>query len=182
MRFSLFEPSSRSDGAESAWQTLPMSSSLGRHVFDACHLTGSFTLRSGQVSGEYFDNTCSRASRALAAGGQGHGRAASCVRRPRRDGNRWHPDRGGDVSAHRTPGSVRAKGGKDVRHLQGGRDGPVTGLRVVGVEDVVTTGDALISGCLALREVGADLDTVVGDAAHRKSPEVLIEIPHLGPC
>lgn len=31
----------------------------------------------------------------------------------------------------------------------------------MGVEDVVTTGDALISGCLALREVGADLDTVV---------------------
>ncbi len=32
-----------------------MSTSLGRDVFDACHLTGSFTLRSGQVSDEYFD-------------------------------------------------------------------------------------------------------------------------------
>jgi len=39
--------------------------------------------------------------------------------------------------------------------------GPVIGLRVVGVEDVVTAGGALISGCLALREVGADLDAVV---------------------
>ena len=39
--------------------------------------------------------------------------------------------------------------------------GPVRGLRVVGVEDVVTTGGALISGCKALRVDGAVLDTVV---------------------
>ena len=29
--------------------------SLGNDVFDACHLTGSFILRSGQTSAEYFD-------------------------------------------------------------------------------------------------------------------------------
>ncbi len=28
---------------------------LGQAVHRACHLTGTFTLRSGQVSGEYFD-------------------------------------------------------------------------------------------------------------------------------
>lgn len=39
--------------------------------------------------------------------------------------------------------------------------GTVNGLRVVGVEDVVTTGGALVNGCLALRDVGADLETVV---------------------
>lgn len=39
--------------------------------------------------------------------------------------------------------------------------GAVEGLRVVGIEDVVTTGGALINGCLALRDVGATVDTVV---------------------
>src|SRR5437016_3235209 len=28
---------------------------LGRRIFEACHLTGSFRLRSGTVSHEYFD-------------------------------------------------------------------------------------------------------------------------------
>ncbi len=37
----------------------------------------------------------------------------------------------------------------------------VDGLRVVGIEDVVTTGGALIRGCLALRDAGASVDTVV---------------------
>ena len=32
-----------------------MDSNLARRVYDACHLTGSFVLRSGQVSDEYFD-------------------------------------------------------------------------------------------------------------------------------
>jgi orotate phosphoribosyltransferase len=39
--------------------------------------------------------------------------------------------------------------------------GPVSGLRVVGVEGVVTTGGALINGYKALRHGGAVLDTVV---------------------
>jgi orotate phosphoribosyltransferase len=32
-----------------------MPNSLGAAVYRACHLTGEFTLRSGQVSNEYFD-------------------------------------------------------------------------------------------------------------------------------
>src|SRR6478672_4572525 len=32
-----------------------MDPTLPRRVYDACHLTGSFRLRSGQVSEEYFD-------------------------------------------------------------------------------------------------------------------------------
>ncbi len=37
----------------------------------------------------------------------------------------------------------------------------MAGLTVAAVEDVVTTGDALVNGCLALRAVGAVVDTVV---------------------
>jgi orotate phosphoribosyltransferase len=32
-----------------------VTSPLGRRVYETCHLTGSFRLRSGQVSDEYFD-------------------------------------------------------------------------------------------------------------------------------
>ena len=32
-----------------------MTTDLHRAVYDACHLTGEFTLRSGQVATEYFD-------------------------------------------------------------------------------------------------------------------------------
>jgi orotate phosphoribosyltransferase len=39
--------------------------------------------------------------------------------------------------------------------------GHISGQRVVGIEDVVTTGGALVNGCLALRAEGAILDTVV---------------------
>ena len=38
---------------------------------------------------------------------------------------------------------------------------PVDGARVVGVEDVVTTAGALVNGCIAPREAGANVDTVV---------------------
>jgi len=32
-----------------------MSDSLARSVYDVCHLTGTFRLRSGEISAEYFD-------------------------------------------------------------------------------------------------------------------------------
>ena len=38
---------------------------------------------------------------------------------------------------------------------------PVEGLRVVAVEDVVTTAGALVNGCLLLRKAGAIIDTAV---------------------
>jgi orotate phosphoribosyltransferase len=39
--------------------------------------------------------------------------------------------------------------------------GDVVGLRVVGIEYVVTTGGALQHGCAELRRLGAELDAVV---------------------
>ena len=32
-----------------------MTTTLGREVYDICHLTGVFALRFGQMSNEYFD-------------------------------------------------------------------------------------------------------------------------------
>ncbi|MCU1449554.1 MAG: orotate phosphoribosyltransferase, partial [Acidimicrobiales bacterium] len=40
---------------------------LGRRVYDAAHLTGTFTLRSGVVSNEYFDKYRFEADPALLA-------------------------------------------------------------------------------------------------------------------
>jgi len=34
-----------------------MKNSLAREIYEVAHLTGTFTLRSGQISNEYFDNT-----------------------------------------------------------------------------------------------------------------------------
>jgi orotate phosphoribosyltransferase len=139
-----------------------MQMTLGQRVYEACHLTGSFTLRSGQVSTEYFDKYLFEGRpellRDVAAA------MASLL-----------PDC--DVLAGMEMGGIpivttmsqltglpavfvrkQAKGYGTNKVAEGG---PVAGLRVVGVEDVVTTGGALLEGCEALRQAGAVLDTVV---------------------
>lgn len=139
-----------------------MATDLGADVYRACHLTGDFTLRSGRVSPEYFDKylfegdpvLLRRVAEAMA------GLLPEC-----------------DVLAGMEMGGIpivtvmsqltgspavfvrkEAKGYGTRKVAEGGT---VDGLRVVGVEDVVTTGGALVNGCMALRAAGATLDTVV---------------------
>ncbi len=139
-----------------------MSTALGRDVFDACHLTGSFTLRSGQVSEEYFDKYLFEGNPALLR------RVAEAMAEllPACDVLAGM-EMGGipivTVLSQLTdiPAVFVRKEAKTYGTCKVAEGGPVAGLRVVGVEDVVTTGGALINGCLALRQVGADLDTVV---------------------
>lgn len=139
-----------------------MPSSLGTAVYRACHLTGEFTLRSGQVSNEYFDKYLFEGDPLL-------------LRRVCEAMVPLLPEC--DVLAGMEMGGIpivtmlsqltglpavfvrkEAKGYGTRKVAEGG---PVSGLRIVGVEDVVTTGGALINGCTALREAGALLDTVV---------------------
>ena len=107
----------------SAMAAAPDLTALAARVYAASHLTGTFTLRSGVTSSEYFDKYRFEADPALLrrhrdalaplvpAGCGGAGRA--------RIGRR--PDRDDAVAAHRTPGPLRAQGGEDLRHLRGGR-------------------------------------------------------------
>ncbi len=134
--------------------------SLAAAVFDRSHLTGSFLLRSGAVSSEYFDKyrfeADPRLLRSLAdalaelvpegtevlaglelggvplavALGQGTGLPTAFVRK-----------------AAKPYGTRRVAEGSDVE-----------GRRVLVVEDVVTSGGQVVASTRDLRDLGADVD------------------------
>jgi len=139
-----------------------MTDSLARRVYDACHLTGSFRLRSGQVSDEYFDKYLFEADPALL-------REVAEAMVP------LIPDC--DVLAGMELGGIpiatvmsqltglqtvfMRKQAKEYGTRKAAEGHAVNGLRVVLVEDVVTTGGALLDACPMLRAEGAVVDTVV---------------------
>ena len=135
---------------------------LARRVYAAGHLAGSFRLRSGQVSEEYFDKYLFEADPVLL-------RAVAAAMLP------LVPDC--DVLAGTELGGIPIatvmsqlsgaplvfvrKSAKDYGTCKLVEGGPVQGLRVVVVEDVVTTAGALLASCAALRSEGAVINTVV---------------------
>lgn len=139
-----------------------MTTELGRRVRDACHLTGSFTLRSGQISSEYFDKYLFESQPALIRD-VADGMAALLPPCDVLAGM----EMGGiplvTVLSQLTgiPAVFVRKEAKAHGTRKTAEGPPVDGLRVVGVEDVVTTAGALLRGCEALRSAGAQLETVV---------------------
>lgn len=139
-----------------------MDLALARRVYDTCHLTGSFRLRSGQVSQEYFDKYLFEGVPALL-------REVAEAMVP------LLPDC--DVLAGMEMGGIPLatvmsqitglptvfvrKQAKEYGTAKTAEGGPVEGRRIVVIEDVVTTGGALIASCAALRSAGAIVDTVV---------------------
>ena len=94
--------------------------SLAADIDATCRLTGEFTLRSGQVSTEYFDKYLFEADPAAArARGPGDDPAGAARHRPAR-----RPRAGRGAAGHlgerdpRDAGAVRAQAGQDLRHLQ----------------------------------------------------------------
>lgn len=136
--------------------------SLGTAVYRACHLNGEFTLRSGQVSNEYFDKYLFEGDPVLLR----QVAEAMVPLLPQCDVLAGM-EMGGipivTVLSQLTglPAVFVRKEAKAYGTRKVAEGGPVSGLRVVGIEDVVTTGGALINGCKALRGGGAILDTVV---------------------
>jgi orotate phosphoribosyltransferase len=140
-----------------------MTSSLGQRIHRACHLTGTFQLRSGQVSEEYFDKYLFETAPALLR----EVAAAMVALLPP----------GCDVLAGMELGGVPIatvmsqltglptvfvrKEAKPYGTCKVAEGGPVRGLHVVGIEDVVTTAGALVKGCLELRNAGAVVATAV---------------------
>ncbi|QRN80048.1 MAG: orotate phosphoribosyltransferase [Nocardiopsis sp. BM-2018] len=134
--------------------------SLAAAVFDRSHLTGSFLLRSGQVSSEYFDKyrfeADPRLLRALAEA------LAELV-----------PE-GTEVLAGLELGGVplavalgqvtglpcafvrKAAKPYGTRKVAEGSD--VEGRRVLVIEDVVTSGGQVVASTADLRELGAEVD------------------------
>jgi orotate phosphoribosyltransferase len=139
-----------------------MTTPLGARISEACRLTGSFTLRSGQVSDEYFDKYLFESDPVL-------------LRAVAQAMVELLPDC--DVLAGMEMGGVPLvtvmsqltglpavfvrKQAKEYGTRKAAEGVPVAGRRVVGVEDVVTTAGALVNGCLLLRAERAVLDTVV---------------------
>src|SRR5215475_5883545 len=117
--------------------------SLSRRVYEACHLTGSFRLRSGQVSDEYFDKYLFEAQPTLLR----EVAEAMVALLP-----------GCDVLAGMELGGIPIatvmsqltgvptvfvrKQAKEYGTAKLAEGGPVAGRRVVLVEDVVTSGGA----------------------------------------
>jgi orotate phosphoribosyltransferase len=136
---------------------------LARRVYEACHLTGTFRLRSGQVSHEYFDKYLFEAQPALLRDVA----EAMVALLPDECDVLAGMELGGipiaTVMSQLTglPTVFVRKQAKEYGTAKLAEGGAVAGRRVVVVEDVVTTGGALLSSCRDLRAAGALVDRVV---------------------
>jgi orotate phosphoribosyltransferase len=136
--------------------------SLAERLDSACHLVGEFSLRSGRVSSEYFDKYLFEGQPAL-------------LREVAEEMTALLPDC--DLLAGMEMGGIPIatvmsqvtglptvfvrKEPKPYGTRKIVEGGSVRGMRVVGVEDVVTSAGACLKGCLALRESGALVEAVV---------------------
>ncbi len=139
-----------------------MTADLHRAVYDTCHLTGQFTLRSGQVATDYFDKYLFESDPALLR------RVAEAMQAllPACDVLGGMEMGGIPIVAVMSqltglPAVFVRKAPKEYGTRKVAEGVPVSGKRVVAVEDVVTTAGALVYGCLLLRESGAQVDTAV---------------------
>jgi orotate phosphoribosyltransferase len=136
---------------------------LARDVDARCRLTGEFTLRSGQVAGEYFDKYLFETDPDLLA------RVASAMvpLLPAGTDLLGGLEMGGIpivtvVSAKsRIPALFVRKEAKTYGTCKLAEGPDVSGRRVTLIEDVITTGGAVRNAAVALREAGATVETVV---------------------
>jgi orotate phosphoribosyltransferase len=136
---------------------------LARDIDDHCRLTGTFTLRSGQVASEYFDKYLFETDPDLLA----RVAAAMVPLVPGDTDLLGGLEMGGIpivtvLSAQsRLPALFVRKQAKTygTNKLAEGPD--VAGRRVTLVEDVITTGGAVRDATRALRGAGATVETVV---------------------
>jgi orotate phosphoribosyltransferase len=140
-----------------------MSVELARRVHQAAHLTGTFRLRSGQTSTEYFDKYLFESDPALLHDiAQG---LAPLV--PSGIDALAGLELGGVPVATmlsqvtRLPALFVRKKAKDYGTCRLAEGGDVAGRRLVVVEDVVTTGGQVLESCAELRALGAQIDTVL---------------------
>jgi orotate phosphoribosyltransferase len=138
-------------------------SSLAADVDAACRLSGTFTLRSGQVSHEYFDKYLFETTPALL------GRVAEAMVELVPEGTDLLGglEMGGipiaTVLSARTglPALFVRKSAKEYGTCKLAEGPDVSGRRVTLVEDVITTGGAVRDAATALRALGATVEVVV---------------------
>ena len=136
---------------------------LARRVYERAHLTGEFTLRSGQTSKEYFDKYLFEADPPLL---RDIAEAMAPLVPGSIDGLAGLELGGIPIvtvlsQVSGLPALFVRKKAKDYGTCRLAEGGEVAGRRLVVVEDVVTTGGQVLLSCAELRELGATVDTVL---------------------
>jgi orotate phosphoribosyltransferase len=140
-----------------------MAASLARRVYDAAHLTGTFTLRSGQTSNEYFDKYRFEADPALL---RDIAEAMAPLVPPGVDALAGLELGGVPIATALSmvtglPARFVRKEAKTYGTCQLAEGGDIDGMRLLVVEDVVTTGGQVLLSTADLRERGAKVDTAL---------------------
>jgi orotate phosphoribosyltransferase len=136
---------------------------LARRVHQTAHLTGSFVLRSGRTSTEYFDKYLFEADPVLL-----RDVAAALVPLVPDDVDALAGLELGGIpivtmlsQTTGLPALFVRKAAKEYGTRRLAEGGEVDGHRLVVVEDVVTTGGQVLASCAELRSRGAVVDTVL---------------------
>jgi orotate phosphoribosyltransferase len=136
---------------------------LAKRIYDTAHITGDFTLRSGAKSTEYFDKYLFEADPDLLK----HIAAAMVKLVPEGIDALAGLEMGGIPLATMIsqltglPVLFVRKKAKDYGTCKIAEGGQVKGRKLLIVEDVVTSGGAILDAAKALREEGAVLSPVI---------------------
>jgi orotate phosphoribosyltransferase len=139
-----------------------MDADLVRRVYERCHLVGEFTLRSGQISHEYFDKYLFEADPVLLRDVA----EAMVSLLPECDVLAGVEMGGIPIAAVMSqltglPTAYVRKTAKEYGTCRAVEGTEVQGRRVVPVEDAVTTAGALLAACGQLRQLGATVEAAV---------------------
>src|SRR5471032_1869252 len=142
---------------------MPDNTPLAKRIYDTAHITGDFTLRSGAKSTEYFDKYLFEADPKLLAD-----IAAAMVKLvpPGIDALAGLEIGGIPIATMLSqltglPVLFVRKKAKYYGTCKIAEGGQVRGRKLLIVEDVVTSGGAILDAAKALREEGAELGAVV---------------------
>jgi orotate phosphoribosyltransferase len=137
--------------------------SLAKRIYDTAHITGEFTLRSGAKSNEYFDKYLFEADPKLL---KAIAEALVPLVPPGVDALAGLEMGGIPIATMLSqltglPVLLVRKKAKDYGTCKIAEGGQVKGRKLLIVEDVVTSGGAILAAAKALREEGALLANVV---------------------
>ncbi|MDP8937681.1 MAG: orotate phosphoribosyltransferase [Actinomycetota bacterium] len=136
---------------------------LARRIYDVAHLAGTFVLRSGVTSSEYFDKYLFEGDPVLLAD---IAQAMEPLVAPRTEALAGL-ELGGvplatALSRHTgLPTRFVRKQAKDYGTCRLAEGGEIDGVRLTVVEDVVTSGGQVIASVRALRDLGAEVARVI---------------------
>ncbi len=139
------------------------SASLARRIYERSHLTGDFTLRSGQTSTEYFDKYLFESDPALLR----EIAEALAAMLPAEVDALAGLELGGvplasvASQACGLPALFVRKQAKTYGTCRLAEGGEVAGRRLAVFEDVITSGGQVVESCAALRKLGAEIAVVL---------------------